>query len=209
MSPASIVALPNIRERLAAHTATRFDSPEVTRRAAVAAILRDGLEGPEVLLMRRPEKPGDPWSGHISFPGGHVEAHDADLTATAIRETHEEMGFDLHAHGELLGRLDDVPAYARSMPTGMVVTPHVFALRTQPVLQPNHEVVEAIWAPLPAMYSGALSEPRTLDVRGTPMKFDGYRVQGHWVWGLTFVMIQGLFSVVDPTFARWTGPEVP
>lgn len=209
MSPVPIVALPHIRERLAAHSAQRFDSPEVKRRAAVAAILRDGSLGPEVLLMRRPEKVGDPWSGHISFPGGHVEAYDVDLTATAIRETREEMGFDLNDHGELLGRLDDVPAYARSMPTGMVVTPHVFALRSQPLLVPNHEVAEAIWAPLSAMYSGALSEPRTLDIRGTPMKFEGYRVQDHWVWGLTFVMIQGLFSVLDPTFPRWTGPEVP
>lgn len=209
MSPTSLVALPHIRARLAEHRAHRFDSPEVTRRAAVAAILRDGSNGPEVLLMRRPEKQGDPWSGHISFPGGHVEARDADLTATAIRETREEMGFDLTEHADLLGRLDDVPAYARSMPTGMVVTPHVFALRTEPTLVPNHEVAEALWAPLPGMFSGALAEPRTLDIRGTPMKFEGYRVDKHWVWGLTFVMLQGLFAVIDPTFPRWSGPEVP
>ncbi len=209
MSLVTPVVLPRIRERLSAHVPQRFDSPEVTRRAAVAAILRESASGPEVLLMRRPEKVGDPWSGHISFPGGHVEQRDQDLAATAIRETQEEMGFDLAAHGELLGRLDDVPAYARSMPTGMVVTPHVFVLRSEPTLKPNHEVVEAIWAPLPAMYSGSLLERRTLDVRGTPMTFDGYRVDNHWVWGLTFVMIQGLFSVIDPSFARWTGPEVP
>ena len=30
--------------------------------------------------------------GQISFPGGHVEREDADVAATAVRETHEEVG---------------------------------------------------------------------------------------------------------------------
>jgi len=207
MEPGKIIELRQIRTSLQRHVPKVVDSPEVTRRAAVAAILRDAERGPEVLLMRRAEKAGDPWSGHISFPGGHTEARDVDLTATAIRETHEEMGFDLKVHGEFIGRLDDVPAYSRNMPTGMLVSPHVFALRGEPTLQPNHEVVEALWAPLSDMFNGALADARMIDVRGTPMRFDGYRVDNHWVWGLTFVMIQGLFSVVDPTFRRWTGPE--
>jgi 8-oxo-dGTP pyrophosphatase MutT (NUDIX family) len=207
MNPGKIFALPHIRARLQAHVPRFIDSPEVTRRAAVAAILRDGVRGPEVLLMRRAEKLGDPWSGHISFPGGHMETVDADLHATAIRETHEEMGFDLNVHGELIGRLDDVPAYTRNMPTGMLVSPHVFALRSEPTLQTNHEVVGVLWAPLSEMFTGALTDARMIDVRGTPMRFEGYRIDDHWVWGLTFMMIQALFTVVDPDFQRWTGPE--
>lgn len=207
MNAASIITLPRIRECLREHQPMRFDSPEVTRRAAVAAILLERSTGLEVLLMRRADKIGDPWSGHISFPGGKVEPHDVDLAATAARETHEEMGIDLAVHGELLGQLDDVPAFARSMPTGMVVTPYVFALRTEPALLLNHEVVEAVWAPLFPMFDGALDETRTLNIRGTSMQFSGYRVHDHWVWGLTFVMIQKLFGVIDPAFQRWTGPE--
>src|SRR5262245_33353929 len=39
------------------------------RRAAVAIVLHDE-PAPRVLLMKRAERAGDPWSGHISLPGG-------------------------------------------------------------------------------------------------------------------------------------------
>ena len=83
------------------------------KRAAVATILREGLEGPEVLLIRRAENPRDPWSGHMAFPGGREAPEDRDLLATAVRETHEEVGLDLQRSAHLLGRLDALPAVAR------------------------------------------------------------------------------------------------
>src|SRR3954462_3287692 len=74
------------------------------RRAAVAAVLHDEPAGPRVLLMKRTEREGDPWSGHISLPGGGHHPTDGDLLATAIRETQEELGIDL-AGARLLGNL--------------------------------------------------------------------------------------------------------
>ncbi len=49
----------------------------------------------DLLFIRRAEKSGDPWSGHMAFPGGHMESSDASLLAAAIRETQEEIGLDL------------------------------------------------------------------------------------------------------------------
>ena len=54
----------------------------------------DGAEQTEVLFIQRAERPGDPWSGQMAFPGGHREDSDISLQA-AMRETHEEIGLGL------------------------------------------------------------------------------------------------------------------
>ena len=87
------------------------------KRAAVAAVLRPGSNGPEVLLIRRAEHPNDPWSGHMAFPGGREDPCDADLFGTAVRETLEEVALDLTTNAALLGTLDDLPAVARGKRT--------------------------------------------------------------------------------------------
>ena len=47
--------------------------PQDHGRAAVAITLRVHHDRPELLLMRRAESEGDPWSGQVSLPGGHAE----------------------------------------------------------------------------------------------------------------------------------------
>jgi 8-oxo-dGTP pyrophosphatase MutT (NUDIX family) len=97
--------------RLARGEATE-DAGASGRQAAVAAVLRAPPDGgdAEILLMRRAERHGDPWSGHMAFPGGRREEGDATLLDTAIREAREEVGLDLRAHGTLLARLPDIQA---------------------------------------------------------------------------------------------------
>src|SRR4051812_23466320 len=96
------------------------------RRAAVAIILREHEGGLEALFIRRADHPLDPWSGQMAFPGGRQDPEDADLLATALRETVEEVGIDLAAAGELLGTLDEVRAMARMRPMDLVIAPYVF-----------------------------------------------------------------------------------
>jgi 8-oxo-dGTP pyrophosphatase MutT (NUDIX family) len=188
--PAQLVA-----ERLRARPPERLEGERVRGRAAVAAILRERIPGaPEVLFIRRAEKPGDPWSGHMAFPGGKQEPSDPDLASTARRETFEEIGLPLESHGELLGELDDVPAYARGRITGMVVTPTVWLLRETPVLAPNHEVDEIHWASLPVLMSGELDTTIDYPWQGQTLRLPGYRVGERVVWGLTHRMLSILFE---------------
>lgn len=175
------------------------------RRAAVAAILRTAV-GPDghrddsdtqVLLIRRAERPGDPWSGHMAFPGGHSEPYDPDLRATAIRETMEEVGLDLRQH-EYLGPLDEIAATARGRLVGMIIAPHVFALREVPLeLRPNFEVAELVWGKLGPMMRGEIDDIKELRYDGELRRMPAFRVDDNLVWGMTHNMLRSLFRVIE------------
>ncbi len=178
-----------------------LDRTEETRHAAVSAILRTPRAGfdPEILFIRRAERASDPWSGHIAFPGGRHEPSDPDLRATAIRETREEIGLDLDAHGELLGRLDDVvPGNSRGLITGLVVEPYVWLVHDIPRLSPNGvEVDELHWVALAPLLRGERDTSYDYVWRSQPMKLPGYRIgteeAPRIVWGMTHRMIETLF----------------
>jgi 8-oxo-dGTP pyrophosphatase MutT (NUDIX family) len=189
-----------IRGRLKDRHATRY-AGAARKRAAVAAVLRPmvGLSGDlqpletEVLLIRRAERQGDPWSGQMAFPGGHMDTRDPDILATAMRETQEEVGLDLSQH-ELIGALDEHAATYQGVFTGMVIAPFVFALKHDVELQPNHEVASVIWAPLGQMARGELNVQHQLSRNGETMHFPGFGIGPHVVWGLTHRMLQSLFE---------------
>ena len=84
-----------IRNALTAHqpTPSRFDGHRGC--AAVAMILVGAEDRLKLCMIRRAEKSGDPWSGHMALPGGRFSPEDADLRVTAERETHEEVGLRL------------------------------------------------------------------------------------------------------------------
>jgi 8-oxo-dGTP pyrophosphatase MutT (NUDIX family) len=167
----------------------------VTRHSAVATMLRDAERGPEVLLIRRAERPDDPWSGHMAFPGGRRDPSDATLLRTAERETMEELGFLPSEVGRVIGRLDDVDAIARGRRVGMLVRPYVYVLEHEPVLRPNEEVAEAIWAPIGPMLSGEVDTVRPYLLDGRQIELPAYDLEGRIVWGLTYHMLQGLLRL--------------
>ncbi|MDP5071772.1 MAG: NUDIX domain-containing protein, partial [Congregibacter sp.] len=88
----SISLLQMAESGLANHRPSRKWLKGIMKRAAVALVLqlRDGELG--VLMIRRAEREGDPWSGQMAFPGGRMDKTDANGYAVAVRETHEEVG---------------------------------------------------------------------------------------------------------------------
>jgi 8-oxo-dGTP pyrophosphatase MutT (NUDIX family) len=190
--------LARIRQRLSQHEPLSLDGPQVEKRAAVSVILREQGEasGPEVLLMRRATSTRDPWSGHMSFPGGRHEPHDTDLLATAQRETLEEVGLDLTTQGAPLGRLDDIEAVARALRTGMIIRPYVFEVPTTAEFRGNYEVAELVWAPLRPLVSGELNTTHDYELAGRSLKLPAYDVQGRVVWGLTHQMLASFFMLL-------------
>ncbi|MGH7674568.1 MAG: NUDIX hydrolase [Gemmatimonadales bacterium] len=177
-----MTTLARVRQVLAAHVPRVEDAPEA-RPAAVALVLLEGARGLELLLIKRAERQGDPWSGQIALPGGRRDPSDADLLATALRETLEETGVDL-ARAERLGTLDDLYPRTPVLPP-VVVRPYVFALAKRPTLSLSAEVRDAFWVPLAALRAPGVRRDTVVAVRGVELIFPAYHHGGHVVWGMT------------------------
>lgn len=176
--------------------------PSEHRQAAVAIILRAAAEGPLVLLMQRAERPGDRWSGQISLPGGHREAADASLSATAARETREEVGLDLEQRGERLGHLEPVQALARGRRLELSIAPVVFACRGResegaPELELGPEAEDAFWLPLQAAASGELDHGHSYEHEGQQLLLPSWRFEERVVWGLTHKILGTFLPHLD------------
>jgi 8-oxo-dGTP pyrophosphatase MutT (NUDIX family) len=145
--------------------------------------------------MKRAERVGDPWSGHISLPGGRYQTADGHLLETAMRETREELGIDL-AGARLLGHL---PALHPMMsgPLGINVTPFVFVteVAVEPVCGP--EALAAFWLPLASAASGALDG--TYAYPSSEMTFPSWNYEGYVIWGLTWRILGDVLGLVKTT----------
>ena len=78
------------------------------RHAAVAMVFAGDAKAPDLCVIRRAERAGDPWSGQMAFPGGKSEPQDDSLRHAAERETLEEVGLKLRA-GQFVGALPHSP----------------------------------------------------------------------------------------------------
>lgn len=176
--------------------------PDPIRCAAVAAIVRPAETGAELLLIRRARDERDPWSGHMALPGGHREQGDLDLVATALRETHEEVGLRLDRDGEWIGTLDRARVTGGRGP-GFEILPLVFALarKVEDVeLVPNpREVDSIVWARLEDLLLPAAHTSFTYAGSGAQQQFPAFDVRGHVVWGLTYRILRNLLSIWAPS----------
>jgi 8-oxo-dGTP pyrophosphatase MutT (NUDIX family) len=156
--------------------------------AAVAIIIDIHRDSDSILLMRRQDRAGDPWSGQIAFPGGHKSPNDRTLLETAIREAAEEVGIELGRH-EALGVLPLVYSQTRRV----LVAPFVFLLSSYVSVQLNDEVAETFWVSLEEL-SKIRSTRSEVHVESGTLEVDSYVLDGRVVWGLTFRIIRSLLN---------------
>ena len=149
--------------------------------------------------------------GEISFPGGHFEPADTSESATAIRETSEELGIP-ESSIELLGPLDVFAAYS-----GLLVFPYVGLLLDYPHLHPNCSEVNAVFAvelsrllaSQPEVYRVPLRPnppddfpyhriPNGRDYAWRTMESETwfYEFDGRIIWGLTARILSHFLEVV-------------
>jgi 8-oxo-dGTP pyrophosphatase MutT (NUDIX family) len=158
------------------------------RPASVMVCLRQGA----VLLLRRATHPLDPWSGHMSLPGGRHEERDDGLLRTALRETHEEVGLELEREGRVLGALGEYAGRGSGV-ASIRIAAFVAEVGTLPELVLSGEVDAAYWVPLDEL------EPTTTTVSELRGPVPAYRpvVRGSEliVWGITFGILELLRAV--------------
>jgi 8-oxo-dGTP pyrophosphatase MutT (NUDIX family) len=189
---------------------------EASCRASVVLILHPEPEDVRLLLIRRAQRDGDPWSGHMALPGGHREAKDEDDLRTALRETEEEIGLDLAQSAKLIGALDDIRASARGHTLDLVITPFVYQVGASPSFSASDEVAEVVWVSLSALANGTHFICHPVELQGRVAVFPGWNVADQIVWGLTYRILTGLLQRVfgeadrlssDATLADLTCPD--
>jgi 8-oxo-dGTP pyrophosphatase MutT (NUDIX family) len=165
---------------------TRLPPGRVLRPAGVLIGLLTAPRGLQVLLTKRASHLRN-HAGQIAFPGGKVDATDADAAAAALREAHEEVGLD-PANVALLGAMQP-----HETVTGFLVTPVVGQ-----ILAPFHprpeagEVDEVFTVPL-----AHFADLRNFRVegrlwRGQTRHYYVAPYGPYYVWGATARMLRAL-----------------
>ena len=167
-----------------------IDAPGA-RRAAVMTLLFHDLGADRVLLTKRTDTV-EHHKGQISFPGGGVDADDVDLSATALRETWEEVGVDPD-HVEIIGQLDEIVTISN-----FLVTPYVGVLhRTPYVWVPSDiEVAEVLEPPIAVLLEEATLVLEERFVDGAAHVAPAYHWNGHRIWGATARMLHEFLDLL-------------
>lgn len=159
--------------------------------AAVMVLLRSRGDGLEVLLGKRVDREGDPWSGQIGLPGGRHREGDGTLLETALREAREEVGLELRDHAEILGHM---ALRAPGNLLQLLVVP--FVAFTREDLQPRvgPEMEATFWTPLqelPATWGRT-----TILTAFGDLSVPAYLWKGRVIWGFTYRVLEELLVLV-------------
>ncbi|NDY83649.1 CoA pyrophosphatase [Orrella sp. NBD-18] len=201
--PESILQPAWLRQVLTSDIKGRVDIPDESVRrypgregtpveAAVLVPFVMRPQGVTVLLTQRTAHLND-HAGQISFPGGRIEASDADAVAAAIRETEEETGL-MHQYIEVLGTL---PRYLTA--TGFAINPITALVKPDFELNPDSfEVAEVFEVPL-----SFLTNPvhyrlhRATLADGSTRQYYSAPWNQYFIWGATAAMLLGLSQVLS------------
>jgi 8-oxo-dGTP pyrophosphatase MutT (NUDIX family) len=173
--------------------------PVIDRASAVLAPLYEDDGELHVILTRRT------WDlrshqGEVSFPGGRHDDDDADLWATALRETREEIALDT-GRVECLGELD----HLATVTSRSFIVPYVGALppgRPATTASPA-EVSAVLHVPVAELLDPAVfrEERWTFPwAEDRPIFF--FELVGDTVWGATGAMLRQLLGLVTGTLTR-------
>ena len=193
----SVSLLQLIETRLSDHSPGRKPWRRLMKRSAVAMILQVRQGELHILMIKRAEREGDPWSGHMAFPGGRMDKTDAHGFAVAVRETEEEVGLTLGPEDQCIGRLSDINARPHKGAFGMAVSPFVFRLEREVQFTPNYEVAEVVWVPLEFLLDTDNREKMTWEIKGLEIPLPCYMYQGRRIWGLSLMMLDELMDLVE------------
>ena len=158
------------------------------RLAAVLALLVG--DEPTVLFTERAAALSR-HAGEVSFPGGLQDPDDDGLIATALRETHEELGIEPSAV-DLVGALRPIHTFV----SGILVTPFVGMLDVVPPLTVSEAEISRL-IEVPVRVLAAAEEERELrEAGGATWRGWWYPVSEATIWGATGSMVHQLIELL-------------
>ncbi len=167
------------------HDGSLVDHDAAPTGAAVLIPITDRPE-PGVILTKRPDTMRK-HPGQVAFPGGRIDAGDANAVAAALREAEEEIALS----PALVDVVTVIDPY-RTV-TGYAVTQVIGVIPPDLQLHPNDDEVAAIFeVPLAFLLDQANHVQQTVDWEGAQRQF----WEMHWdefrIWGATAAMIVNL-----------------
>ncbi len=171
----------------AAAIARAEPAEQVAAAVLVPLYLAAETEQPHLVLTRR-RADLRRHAGEISFPGGRRDAEDLELSDTALREAHEEIGLE-RSQVRMLAELPPTSTFA----TNYVIHPFVGSIPAGIALAPFGREVDAVLElPLSAIRAG---KTRTqIERRGIRFQTDAFIVDEHLIWGATARIIENLLE---------------
>lgn len=129
-------------------------------------------------------------SGEVSLPGGAADPEDDGPIATALRETHEEIGIAPESI-EILGSLTQIYIPV----SNFYLKPVVGFMPKPPVFQPNaFEIAELFSIPLSLLFDPTTVIEEEWDLKGVQALVPFYALNGHKVWGATALVLSELVA---------------
>jgi 8-oxo-dGTP pyrophosphatase MutT (NUDIX family) len=165
--------------------------PDGPRRpAAVLILIHPDAAGEACLVLTERSSGEHRHAGQISLPGGAIDEDDDGPVAAALREAAEEVGLDVVQAGVTIAGVLPVVDVRVS---GFLVHPVVAFAQRPPMLTPDgYETAAVLTAPIATFLPGAPIETVTDERDGFRLRYGGYRVSGHLVWGATAGMLGSL-----------------
>jgi len=164
--------------------------PPSEREAAVLILIFPGPDEEARLVLIERAAGEHRHAGQIGLPGGKIDPEDESVADAALREAREEVALDPEQAGvQVVGVL---PLFDVRV-SGFLVHPVVAFAEREPALVPDgYEAVEVLTAPLAAFLPGAPIETVTAERDGFRLRYGGYRIGRHHVWGATAMMLSRL-----------------
>ncbi|WP_291859497.1 CoA pyrophosphatase [Marinilabilia sp.] len=172
-------------------TGTRLPDPAQARPSSVLILFYRRNGSWFLPFIQRPVYDGV-HSGQISFPGGKYEEEDSDFCATALRESHEEIGI-VQEDIQVLGAL--TPLYIPN--SNFQVYPQVGWVDYQPEFSPDPtEVDEIIEVPLEVLLEQENVKQLTKNINGVSLSAPYFDAEGRVIWGATAMILSEMLEVL-------------
>ncbi|QHI39081.1 putative Nudix hydrolase NudL [Kordia antarctica] len=175
------------------------DRMQNARKSAVMALFypNSDHETMLVLILRKTYK--GVHSNQVGFPGGQMDPEDINFTATALRETEEEVGVDRTT----IEVIREITA-TYIPPSNFTVKPFIGILHKTPIFIPQPSEVEAtIEVSLKDLLAdGSIIERELSTSYATTVNVPAFYLNEHVVWGATAMMLSEVKDIISTAISN-------